>query len=103
MLKFVVISETDIFGAKEEKGRRKSITKDGRSKDFSELKPGDYVVHENHGLGIYQGIEKVEVDKVIRGLYEDLLCKGGNPVCSGNAAGSDPEICRRGCKKAETE
>ena len=30
----------------------------------SELKIGDYVVHENHGLGIYQGIEKIEIDKV---------------------------------------
>ena len=27
---------------------------------------GDYVVHENHGLGVYRGIEKIEVDKVIK-------------------------------------
>ena len=30
------------------------------------LKAGDYVVHENHGLGIYQGIEKIEVDKIVK-------------------------------------
>ena len=29
---------------------------------FGELKVGDYVVHETHGLGIYRGIEKVEMD-----------------------------------------
>ena len=33
---------------------------------FTELKPGDYVVHENHGLGIYRGIEKVEVEKKLK-------------------------------------
>ena len=31
-------------------------------KDFNELKVGDYVVHESHGLGIYKGIEKVEME-----------------------------------------
>jgi transcription-repair coupling factor (superfamily II helicase) len=27
---------------------------------------GDYVVHENHGLGIYKGIEKIEVDRKVK-------------------------------------
>ena len=35
-------------------------------RSFSELSIGDYVVHESHGLGIYRGIEKIEVDKVIK-------------------------------------
>ena len=58
MLKFTVISESDIFGKKKKKKKRK--TYEGKKiQEFAELKPGDYVVHENHGLGIYQGIEKV--------------------------------------------
>ncbi len=65
MLKYMVISETDIFGKHQKKKKRK--TYDGqRIQSFAELKVGDYVVHENHGLGIYQGIEKVEVDKVAK-------------------------------------
>ena len=65
MLKFMVISETDIFGKKKKKRKRK--TYDGqRIQSFSELKIGDYVVHETHGLGIYQGIEKMEVDRVAK-------------------------------------
>ena len=28
---------------------------------LDELKPGDYVVHENHGVGIFKGIEKREI------------------------------------------
>lgn len=65
MLKFVVISEADIFGRRKKKKRRKRY--DGQKiQDFTELKPGDYVVHENHGIGIYEGIEKIEVDKVVK-------------------------------------
>ncbi len=65
MLKFTVISETDIFGKKKKKKRRK-VYEGQKIQDFAELKPGDYVVHENHGLGIYRGIEKIEVDKVTK-------------------------------------
>ena len=27
---------------------------------------GDYVVHENHGLGIYRGIEKITHDRIVK-------------------------------------
>lgn len=77
LLKFVVISETDIFGKGKKKKKRK--TYEGRKiQSFSELKPGDYVVHENHGLGIYQGIEKIEVDKVAKDYMKISYDKGGN-------------------------
>lgn len=46
--------------------------------DFSDLKVGDYVVHENHGLGIYRGIEKVEVDKVVKDYIKIEYRDGGN-------------------------
>ena len=52
--------------------------KGGRSRAFSELKPGDYVVHENHGLGIYQGIEKIEVDKITKDYMKISYAQGGN-------------------------
>ena len=76
MLKFMVISETDIFGKKKKKRKRRAY--DGqRIQDFSELKVGDYVVHENHGLGIYQGIEKIEVDKVTKDYMKISYADGG--------------------------
>jgi len=66
LAKFVVISEGDVFG-KEQRKKKKRKTYEGRKiQNFSELNIGDYVVHENHGIGIYRGIEKVEVDKVIK-------------------------------------
>lgn len=77
MLKFTVISETDIFGKVKKKKKRK--TYEGRKiQSFSELKPGDYVVHENHGLGIYQGIEKIEVDKSTKDYMKISYAQGGN-------------------------
>ena len=77
MLKFMVISETDIFGKKKKKRKRK--TYDGqRIQSFSELKVGDYVVHETHGLGIYQGIEKMEVDRVAKDYIKIAYAAGGN-------------------------
>ena len=65
LLKFMVISETDIFGRKKRKKRRKRYEGE-RIRDFSELKPGDYVVHENHGIGIYRGIEKIQREKITK-------------------------------------
>ena len=76
MLKFMVISETDIFGRKKKKKRRKKY-EGQKIQDFAELKPGDYVVHENHGIGIYKGIEKIEVEKVVKDYMKIAYADGG--------------------------
>ena len=78
MLKFMVISETDIFGRQKKKKRRK-LYEGQKIQSFSELKVGDYVVHENHGLGIYQGIEKIEVDKITKD-YMKISYAGGSSL-----------------------
>ena len=36
------------------------------------------MVHENHGLGIYQGIEKIQVDKVAKDYMKISYAQGGN-------------------------
>ena len=77
LLKFVVLSETDIFGA-EKKKKKKKLYQGQKIKDFNELKVGDYVVHETHGLGIYRGIEKVEVEKVVKDYIKIEYRDGGN-------------------------
>lgn len=76
-LKFTVISETDIFG-KVKKKKKRRIYEGRKIQSFAELKPGDYVVHESHGLGIYQGIEKIEVDKISKDYMKISYAKGGN-------------------------
>ncbi len=78
LLKFVVISEGDIFG--KEKKKKKKIRKyqGTRIQDFSQLQIGDYVVHESHGLGIYRGIEKVEIEKIVKDYIKIEYRDGGN-------------------------
>ncbi len=77
LVKFAVITETDIFG-KEQKPRKKKKNYSGqRIQDFSELSVGDFVVHEKHGLGIYKGIEKVEVDRIVKD-YIKIEYRGGS-------------------------
>lgn len=77
LLKFVVISESDIFG-KDKKKRPKRKYEGTRIHDFNDLKVGDYVVHESHGLGIYQGIEKIESENVIKDYMKISYRDGGN-------------------------
>lgn len=78
LIRFAVLSETDIFGRERKKRRKQKVYEGQKIQSFSELKPGDYVVHENHGLGIYRGIEKVEVDKVMKDYIKIEYAKGGN-------------------------
>lgn len=68
--KLVVITESEIFGkAKRKKARRLNITNAERLKDYNELEIGDYVVHKNHGIGKYLGIQTLEIG----GLHRDYL------------------------------
>lgn len=78
MVKFVAISDTDIFGERKKKRRKKHGYSGSNISSFSDLNIGDYVVHENHGLGIYRGIEKVEVDHVVKDYIKIEYAGGSN-------------------------
>lgn len=78
MLKFVVLSETDIFGGEKKKRKGRKLYQGQKIKDFNELRVGDYVVHETHGLGIYKGIEKVEMEGVVKDYIKIEYKDGGN-------------------------
>lgn len=77
-VKFVVISESDIFGGEKKKKKRHRVYEGEKIASFTDLNIGDYVVHENHGLGIYRGIEKIEVDKVEKDYIKIEYAGGGN-------------------------
>ncbi len=68
-LKVCVISDKEVFG--EAKRKKTSKPKKGVSKikSFTELKVGDYVVHTNHGIGVYRGIKQLE----LQGHIKDYL------------------------------
>jgi transcription-repair coupling factor (superfamily II helicase) len=63
-LKLVMISEEDIFGKKVARRRTKPVREGYFLQSFGELKEGDYVVHTDHGIGIYRGLQKLAVGKM---------------------------------------
>lgn len=67
----VVITEGEMFSQKQRKVRRldKKIDNAERIKSYTELKVGDYVVHQNHGIGKYLGIGTLEIG----GIHKDYL------------------------------
>ncbi|MCR5468769.1 MAG: transcription-repair coupling factor [Lachnospiraceae bacterium] len=78
LISFAIVTESDIFGQEKKKKKRKKNYDGDHINNFSELTVGDYVVHENHGLGIYKGIEKIEVDHVIKDYIKVEYAKGSN-------------------------
>ena len=77
MIRYAVLSETDVFGReKKQKKRRKKTYEGRRISSFTDLSVGDYVVHENHGLGIYRGIEKITVDKTVKDYMKIEYSRG---------------------------
>ncbi|GBG96879.1 transcription-repair coupling factor [Lactococcus termiticola] len=68
--KLVLISEAEIFGKdRKKRARRLNITNAERLKDYNELEIGDYVVHKNHGIGKYLGLQTIEIS----GMHRDYL------------------------------
>ena len=67
-IKFAVISESDIYGVNRQRRSRRASSGE-KIAAFTDLKVGDYVVHENHGIGQYMGIVRLSSG----GTYRDFL------------------------------
>ncbi|HMM22210.1 MAG TPA: transcription-repair coupling factor [Selenomonadales bacterium] len=64
----VVVTETDIYGRQKRK-RLPRVAKERQIAYFRDINIGDYVVHVNHGIGKYTGVETLEV----AGVHKDYL------------------------------
>lgn len=65
--KILYVNESEIF--REREGRRRRHTQKGKKIDaFTELHVGDHVVHDIHGIGIYRGIEQMEIGDLTKDL-----------------------------------
>ncbi|WP_026568989.1 MULTISPECIES: transcription-repair coupling factor [Sediminibacillus] len=70
MHKVAILTESELFKKRTSRPKRKQkISNAERIKNYQELKVGDYVVHANHGIGRYLGIETLEVN----GLHKDFM------------------------------
>ncbi|MCZ0755786.1 transcription-repair coupling factor [Anoxybacillus sp. J5B_2022] len=68
--KLAVITEEELFKKRVKKPiRRQKLSNAERIKSYSELQVGDYVVHVNHGIGKYLGIETLEIN----GIHKDYI------------------------------
>ncbi|MGX7419974.1 transcription-repair coupling factor [Carnobacterium gallinarum] len=68
--KIVIINEREMFNKVTKKiTRRQTLSNAERLKSYSELSPGDFVVHVNHGIGKYTGMETLEIG----GVHQDYM------------------------------
>ena len=64
--KRVWLSERDIFSQPKKKKRKKTGDRNRSLSSFTDLREGDYVVHENHGIGKFIGIHQLKVEGEIK-------------------------------------
>ncbi len=75
--KILIISDKEVY--KDTKPKRKFTKKEGRIESFTDLKVGDYIVHINHGIGKFEGINELKVEGVKRDFLV-LSYKGGDTL-----------------------
>ncbi|HHU64160.1 MAG TPA: transcription-repair coupling factor [Clostridiales bacterium] len=76
---FAVISDNEIFAIKKRRTRIKKQRSVDKIDVFTDLKPGDYVVHEYHGIGLLSGLVKLEVEGQVRD-YLHIKYSGGDSL-----------------------
>lgn len=68
--RIAVVTDDELFKQPiKKKARPQKMTNAERIKSYTEIKPGDYVVHVHHGIGKYIGIETLDV----KGTHKDYL------------------------------
>ena len=60
--KIVILTDHEIFGRTKRKRYQEKFTKVESITDYENLRPGDYIVHIDYGIGIYEGLHKIEID-----------------------------------------
>ncbi len=68
-LQAAVLGDREVFGEAKKKRKRGMKAPGDKISSFTQLSPGDYVVHQSHGIGLYTGIEQLTVD----GVRKDYL------------------------------
>ena len=63
-LRLVLISDEEIYGQKIAIRRARPVREGYFLKSFGELREGNYVVHKEHGIGLYRGLQKIAVESI---------------------------------------
>ena len=79
--KFFLFTEKDLFGIEPERKRRivKNKSREGFApiNDLAELKLGDYVIHDNYGVGVFRGITRLSTDDIEKDYVKIEYADGG--------------------------
>lgn len=79
--RFFIFTEKDLFGIEPERKRRilKNAHRSGYApiNDLGELKLGDYVIHENYGVGVFKGITRLKTDDIEKDYVKVEYADGG--------------------------
>ncbi len=68
-LQVAVLGDREVFGDAKKKRKKPKVAPGDRISSFTQISPGDYIVHQSHGIGLYTGIEQLTVD----GVRKDYL------------------------------
>ncbi len=71
--KILIIPATEFLGGEAPKPKKKK--KNNNQTFFSDVAPGDYIVHEKHGIGRYEGIERMNTAGIIRDYFKITYAK----------------------------
>lgn len=71
-IRLAVISDSEVFGEASSKKKRRPVKGKGIEKihSYDDLKKGEYVVHVNHGIGVYQGMKQMESQGAVKDYLE---------------------------------
>lgn len=76
------MTEHELANARQRRrARQETLANTERLRSYNELKPGDYVGYENHGIGQYTGMETLEVDGVHRD-YKTIVYRNNDKLFS---------------------
>lgn len=81
-IKFTIITDKEMIGVQrsglKSKKKKKKNTNAQKIDSFLDLNPGDYVVHENSGIGRYTGIDQITVDGIKKDYMKIVYRDGDN-------------------------
>ena len=63
--KIIIITEKNQHIVSKRKKKNKN-----HIQNFSDITPGDYITHENYGVGLYKGVEKLTVDGITKDYFK---------------------------------
>ncbi len=78
-IKVAFISDSEVFVENKKAKTKAKKFKDGKKiNNYTDLNIGDYVVHINHGIGIFKGVEKITLDGISKDYVKIGFADGGN-------------------------